>query len=60
VSRSLRDPGTRSGTPFRAPPPPGGGVVLHQPLAAGPCALAAPDYPALNKRKVPHGVCGAG
>jgi len=35
------DPGDRSPEPRLAPPPPGegpGGVVLHQPLAAGPCA----------------------
>jgi len=36
VPRIPRDPGNRARDPKRAPPAPGGGVVLHQPLAAGP------------------------
>jgi len=42
----IRDPRMGSETPFRAPPPPGEGprgVVLHQPLAAGPRGTGDPD-----------------
>jgi len=50
----IRDPRMGSETPFRAPPPPGEGprgVVLHQPLAAGPRGTGAPDPSGVPK---PH------